>query len=134
MTKTLIVLLYSFNTSKPKRHYFLNCNILFIYIDSEKQHPKEIYKVLVNSRLYIADHKKPFVIKNTHFLPFSSGNSPASIAARAVAPAPSTTAFSNSTNLRIAKAMYSSLKSHKKAHINLTLSPVSGLPGLCTAH
>lgn len=43
------------------------------------------------------------------FLPFNSGTRPWRTAANATAPAPSTTAFSNSSSLRIAMDMYSSL-------------------------
>ena len=45
----------------------------------------------------------------TTFLPFNSGSKPCKTAANPVAPAPSTTAFSSSSNLRMAIAMYSSL-------------------------
>ena len=44
----------------------------------------------------------------TTFLPFNSGTRPSSTAAKPVAPAPSTTAFSNSNNLKIAIAINSS--------------------------
>lgn len=44
-----------------------------------------------------------------YFFPVSSGTMPAIIAATPDAPAPSTTHFSVSTNLRIARAIQSSL-------------------------
>ena len=50
------------------------------------------------------------VIRHTYFFPSSSGSRPCTIAARPVAPAPSTTAFSNSSSRRIDIAMFSSLK------------------------
>lgn len=46
--------------------------------------------------------------QDAHLLPFSSGSSPARTAARAVAPAPSTTAFSCSTSRRMEMAIHSS--------------------------
>jgi len=45
---------------------------------------------------------------SVYFFPFSSGRRPASIAARPVAPAPSTTAFSFSIRRRIAIAIQAS--------------------------
>ena len=49
----------------------------------------------------------------THFLPLKSFSLPDKQAASPVAPAPSTTAFSISTNLNIARAISSSLQGHE---------------------
>ena len=54
------------------------------------------------------------IFLKTYFFPANSGNSPSTTAARPVAPAPSTTAFSNSSSLSIDKAIFSSLKQHYK--------------------
>ena len=51
-----------------------------------------------------------FSVVYTYFLFLSSGNSPSITAANPTAPAPSTTAFSSSTNLNIDNAIDSSLK------------------------
>ena len=92
---------YTIQVESPK----FKSKVLFQSLIPKDWHLEWLYSA-TNS---VQDCDKVVSKSSSYFFPFSSGSSPAITAARPVAPAPSTTAFSSSMRRRMAMEIHASL-------------------------